>query len=391
MPVAKRDYYEVLGIQRSASADEVKQAFRRLAMKHHPDRNQENKKEAEEKFKEISEAYEVLGDPQKKAAYDQYGHSGVEGAFRHGNFSWEDFTHFQDINDLFGGSGLEDLFASFGFGNLFGTRSQGSRRGPRGGQPGADLEYLLEIELSDVLTGKEYPISFHRREICEGCKGQGSKAGTSPIACPECQGHGQVRYSQGFFTMATTCGRCHGEGSIIKDLCPSCRGEGRVGAERRLTVKVPPGVDTGMRLKLANEGEAGMRGGPRGDLYVLIQTKPHSLFQRQDSNIACDVPINMVQAALGCELKVPTLSGMVTMKIPAGTQPGQIFRLRGKGLPPVQGGGRGDQLVRISVEIPSRLTSAQRRLLEEFGQQSDNGVFPGIQKFWEQAKRWVNK
>ena len=389
MPVAKRDYYEVLGVQKSASADEIKQAFRRLALKHHPDRNPTNKDEARERFKEISEAYEVLSDPQKQAAYDQYGHHGVEGAFRHGNFNWEDFTHFQDVSDIFG-EGLEDVFASFGLGDIFGGRSRSGRRNSRGGgQAGADLEYPLEIELVDVLTGKEYGISFHRKEICEVCRGSGAKSGSSATTCPDCQGSGQVRISQGFFTMATTCRCCRGEGIIVKEPCPSCRGEGRVRTERKLTVKIPAGVDSGMRLKLADEGEAGVRGGPRGDLYVFIRVKPHPFFHREENNLLCEVPISMVQAALGAELKIPTLGEVVTMKIPAGTQPGQLFRLRGKGLPALHGGGRGDQIVRVSVEIPSRLSQSQKRLLEEFGKQSDNGVFPGIQKFWDQVKRWL--
>ena len=387
MPVAKKDYYEVLGVEKNASADEVKQAFRRLAMKHHPDRNPSNKKEAEERFKEISEAYEVLSDREKRSAYDQHGHSGVEGAFRHGNFTWEDFTHFEDLSDISGG--LEELFASFGLGEMLGTRTRGRRGGPRGGHPGADLEYLLEIDLADVLTGKEQPLSFRRREICDACRGLGSKGGAARATCPDCQGQGQVRFSQGFFTMATSCRRCRGEGTIVKEHCPVCRTEGRVVQERNLTVKVPAGVDTGMRLKLSGEGEAGTRGGPRGDLYVVIRVKPHPLFHREAENLACEVPIGMVQAALGSEIKVPTLTGTVTMKIHAGTQPGEVFRLRGKGLPSLRGGGKGDQLVRIMVEIPERLSSDQRRMLEEFGKVSDNGVFPRVQKFWDQVRSWL--
>ena len=388
MPVAKRDYYEVLGIERGATADQIKQAFRRLAMKHHPDRNPSNKKEAEERFKEISEAYEVLSDSQKRAAYDQYGHSGVEGAFRHGNFSWEDFTHFEDVSDLFGG--LEDLLSTFGLGDLFGGRVRGRRGAHRAGVAGADLEVPLEVDLNDVLTGKEQRLTIRRREVCEECRGEGSRGGTQRLTCPDCQGQGQVRYSQGFFTMATTCGRCRGEGKIVKEACPSCRGEGRRAAERNLTVKVPPGVETGMRLRVTGEGEAGVRGGGRGDLYVLIQVKPHTFFHREGNHLFCEVPVDMIQATLGTELKVPTLNGTVTMKVPPGTQPGELFRLRGKGLPSLSGGERGDQLVRLTVEIPKRVTPAQRRLLEEFAQGSDQeGVFPTIQKFWEQVRGWM--
>ena len=386
MAVAKRDYYEVLGVERGASAEAIKQAFRRLAMKHHPDRNPSNKKEAEERFKEISEAYEVLSDSQKRSTYDQFGHQGLEGAFRHGNFTWEDFTHFEDVSDIFGDLG--NIFSSLGLGDVFRTSHRG-RRGSRAGQGGADLEYLLEVDLKEVLTGKEESVSFRRRESCEACRGQGTKGGNPRATCPECQGHGQVRFSQGFFTMATTCRRCAGEGTVVKEVCPNCRGEGLVQADRRLTVKVPPGIESGMRLKLSGEGEAGARGGGRGDLYVLIQVKPHPFFHREGKDLLCEIPVRMTQAALGCELKVPSLSGGATMKVPPGTQPGEVFRMRGRGLPSLRGGDRGDQLVRIVVEIPSRLSAQQRSLLEQFGTISDNGVFPGIQKFWEQVKGWI--
>ena len=387
MPVAKRDYYEVLGIPRDASADPIKQAFRRLAMKHHPDRNPSSKKEAEEKFKEISEAYEVLSDPQKRAAYDQYGHQGVEGAFRHGNFSWEDFTHFQDVSDLFGG--MEDLLGAFGLGGMFGTGRRGRRGGGRSGQPGADLQYELEIGLEEVLSGKEHRLTFQRRESCDACRGQGTRGGADRVICSECRGQGQVQISQGFFTMASTCRRCHGEGTMIKDACPACGGQGVKVAERRLTIKVPAGVDSGMRLKLSDEGEAGLRGGERGDLYVLIQIHPHPFFVREGSDLICEVPVDMIQVTLGGEIQVPTLTGTVTMKIPAGTQPGELFRLRGRALPSLRGGGKGDQIVRIKVEIPSRLSEPQRRALEQFRNLSDNEAFPGIQRFGEQVKRWM--
>ena len=386
MAVAKRDYYEVLGVERGASPDEIKQAFRRLAMKHHPDRNQANKTEAEEKFKELSEAYEVLSDPQKKAAYDQYGHHGVEGAFRHGNFSWEDFTHFEDVSDIFGG-GLEELFGNLGLGDILGTRS---RR--RGGSPsaveGANLEAMVQIELADVLTGREVPLSFRRREPCGTCKGEGAKPGSRRETCSECGGSGQIRVSQGFFMMATICGRCQGRGTFVKEKCPTCRGEGRVAEERKLSVKVPAGVESRMRLKLSGEGEAGVRGGQRGDLYVLIQVKEHSFFHRDGSNLLCEVPIPITQAALGTELSIPTLTGAATMKVPAGTQHGELLRLRGLGLPPLRGGQKGDQLVRVLVEVPSRLNPDQRRLLEQFAQMSDNATFPQVHKFWDQLKRW---
>ena len=387
MPVAKRDYYEVLGISKGASADEIKQGFRRLAMKHHPDRNPDNKKEAEEKFKELSEAYEVLSDLKKKAAYDQYGHAGMEGAFGHaGGFKWEDFTHQEDLSDIFGN--IEELFGSFGLGGVFGGRSG---RGRASGD-GADMETLVEIELPDVLTGKEIPLSFRRGEPCSACKGEGAKPGTKRENCPDCGGRGQVRMSQGFFVVNTICGRCRGQGTFIKEKCPSCRGEGRVSGERKLTVKIPPGVATGMRLKLNGEGEAGARGGSRGDLYVMIQVKPHPFFHRDGQNLICEVPVSMTQAALGCELKVPTLEGSATVKVPAGTQHGETLRLRGMGLPSLSSNSqRADQLVHVLVEIPAKLSSQQRRLLEEFNQISDNASFPAVEKFWNGVKRWFKK
>lgn len=384
MAVSKKDYYEALGISRNASEDEIKQAFRRLAVKHHPDRNPDNKKASEEKFKEISEAYEVLSDAQKKAAYDQHGHEGV--GFGHpGGFQWQDFTHTQDLNDIFGGGGLEDLFASMGLGDIMG----GARGGRRGAGAGANLEYSLTLELAEAATGKEVPVTFHRKEECSACKGQGTKSGSSRTTCSDCKGQGQVRISQGIFVMASTCPRCRGEGSVIKDPCASCRGQGRVSAERKVTVKVPAGIDSGMRLKLSGEGEAGVRGAPRGDLFVLVRVKEHLFFHREGQDIICEVPVSMTQASLGCELSIPTLSGQVTMKIPAGTQPGQVLRLRGRGMPSVHGGGKGDQLLQIRVEIPAKLSAAQKQLLEQFSKEGDNTTFPGIHKFWDQAKRWM--
>ncbi len=383
MPATKRDYYEVLGVERTASEDEIKRAFRRLAMKHHPDRNAENKQAAEERFKEISEAYEVLSDAQKRSAYDQYGHAGVEGAFRSGSFDWSDFTHFDDISDLFGGLG--DIFSAFGLGDIFG----GQMRGGRGGRAGADVQITLDVTLLDVLRGKEKKVTYERRESCSACGGSGAKRGSSPETCPDCQGHGQVRIQQGFFAMASVCRRCQGEGRIIREACPACRGHGRTQAERSITIKVPPGVEDGMRLKLSGEGEAGLKGGPRGDLFVLMELKGHALFDRHGKDLLCEIPIRMTEAALGCEMKIPTLTETVSMKIPAGTQPGQIFRLRGKGLPGLRSSSRGDQMVRVRVEIPSRLSSAQRKALEALDPGGEGSIFPGVVKFWDQAKRWM--
>lgn len=373
MAVAKRDYYEVLGVAKGAGADEIKQAFRRLALKHHPDRNPDNKKESEERFKEISEAYEVLSDAQKRAAYDQYGHHGVEGAFRHGNFRFEeDFTHFQDLNDIFGGGGLEELFSSLGLGELFG----GGRVGGRGGaRAGADLQVLLELDLAEVASGVQKVIQVERREPCGSCKGKGSKNGTAHSTCPDCRGQGRVRIQQAFLVMETPCRKCGGRGGVIRDPCPDCRGAGVVPARRSITVKVPPGVEHGMRLRVPGEGEAGA-GGARGDLYVLLRVRPHPFFQREGEDLHCEAPVAMAKAALGCEIKVQTLDGSVTVKVPAGTQPGQVFRVRGKGLPSVHGRGRGDQLVRVAVQVPSRLSAAERKQLEEFDRLSDKGASP---------------
>ena len=386
MPATKRDYYEILGVERSASADEIKRAFRRLAMKHHPDRNPEqDKAAARERFKEISEAYEVLSDPQKRSAYDQYGHSGVEGSFHQGGFSWEDFTHFDDLNDLFGG-GLGDLFSAFGLGGEAFGRQRGGRPGE--GRPGADLEYRLTVPLEHLVEGTSVPISFRRPDVCGKCRGNGTASGKKPEPCRECRGQGQVHVRRGFFMMAAPCPHCRGEGVKISSPCPECRGEGRVVRERKLTVKVPPGVEGGTRLRLTGEGEAGARGASPGDLYVRVQVPEHPFFVRRGTDLYCELPIRMTQAALGAEVPVPTpTEGMVRMKVPAGSQPGQTFRLRGKGLPPLAGGHRGDQFVQIAVEIPSRLNSKQRGLLQELEEQASEGIFPKAAAFWEKIKQ----
>jgi len=386
MPVAKRDYYEVLGVSRNATEEEIKQAFRRLALKYHPDRNADNRKEAEERFKEISEAYEVLSDPKKRAAYDRYGHSGVESSFQHGHFSWEDFHHFDDLFDLFGDSGLGDLLDAFGLGGMFGTRSRASAR--RAAQAGLDLKVDVELELKDLLQTSERSISFSRREICNECRGTGSRSGSSQT-CPVCGGTGQRQSQQGFLILSTPCSRCRGSGEILTDPCRACKGDGWVRSERRLTVKIPAGVEDGMLLKLAGEGEPGRYGGPRGDLFVRIHVRPHPFFERKGPDLFCEVPISMTQAALGAEIHVPTLTEMLSVKVPAGTQPGEVLRLRGKGLPSLHStGGRGDLFIRLKVEIPTRLNVAQRKLLEEFHRLGDQNLFPGIQKFLDQIRRW---
>lgn len=379
----KRDYYEVLGVNRNASAEEIKKAYRTLALKHHPDRNPNSRKEAEEKFKELSEAYEVLSDSQKRAAYDQYGHAGVAGAFREGSFTWSDFTHAEDIADLFGG--LDEILGSFGFGGAFGGR-RARRAGP---EPGADIGFRVEIDLKEVLTGVERVVTIPRKEACTACRGDGVRPGTRRQECPDCGGAGQVQVRQGFFVLASTCHRCRGEGSIVTAPCPACRGQGRLEVERRIRVKIPPGVDDGVRLRLSGEGEAGVRGGQRGDLYVMVQIRPHEFFERQEGDLLCEVPVMFPTAALGGEIDVPTLEGRATLKVPAGTQSGKVLRLRGKGLPHLHGPGRGDQLVRVTVETPTHLTTAQRRLLEEFARESQPSSMPHVQSFMERMRRWL--
>jgi len=344
--MAKRDYYEVLGVKRDASDDDIKKAYRKLAMQHHPDRNPGNSK-AEEKFKEAKEAYEVLCDSEKRAAYDRFGHAGVD-------------AH---AGAAAGGAGFGGFADAFGdiFSEIFGggrARSSVYR--------GADLRYNLEINLEEAARGTETKIRVPTLQSCDTCRGLGAKPGSEPTPCQTCGGHGQVRIQQGFFSIATTCGQCRGEGTIIADPCPKCQGQGRIRRSESLSVRIPPGVDNGSRLKLRGEGEAGWGGGPSGDLYVVVHVKEHELFVRQDNDVIIELPVSFPQAALGTEVEVPTLDGKVKLKIQAGTQSGKVFRLKAKGFPDLHGYGRGDQLVRMVVETPKRLTARQRELLEEF-------------------------
>lgn len=363
----KKDYYELLGVSRNVSEDELKKAYRKLALKHHPDRNPGNK-QAEEKFKEISEAYQVLADPQKRTQYDQFGHAafGDGGPFR-GGF---DFS-----------GGFEDIFGDI-FGEFFGA---GPSRG-RNRSRGEDLRYNLTITFEEAAFGSEKKIKVPRQSLCDACRGNGAKVGTSPKTCPNCKGKGQVSFQQGFFNISRTCNQCRGQGTVITDPCETCNGAGRLRRLHTLSIKIPPGVDSGSRLKLRGEGETGLASGSAGDLYVAIQVEPHPLFLRDSLDIICDVPISFAQAALGADIEVPTLEGKVKMKIPGGTQSGRVFRLKGKGIRDIQGYHQGDQHVRIVVETPTQLTSRQKELLKEFATLGGEDVHPLSKGFFDKVK-----
>jgi molecular chaperone DnaJ len=349
--VSKRDYYEVLGIGRQANDQQIKSAYRKLALKHHPDRNPGNK-EAEELFKEAAEAYAVLADPQKREMYDRFGHAGVSSAAGAGGF---DPTIFADFSDIFAGLG-----DAFGFGDLFGSRR---RRG--GPQRGADLRYDLEITFEESAKGTETTIQIPREEGCEPCGGTGASPGTKAETCSQCRGSGQLRYQQGFLTVARPCSTCRGTGTTIAKPCQACRGIGRVARERSLTVKIPPGIATGQRMRLYGEGEHGSAGGPPGDLYVVVQVQEHPFFHREGDDLYCELPMPFPTLALGGEVRVPTLNGREHLNVPAGTQPGARFKLRGKGMPNVSGRGHGDLHVIARVVVPKKLTKDQRQIIEE--------------------------
>jgi len=345
----KRDYYEVLGVPREASPEEIKKAYRKLAIQWHPDKNPDNKKESEEKFKEASEAYGILSDPQKRSQYDRYGHAGVAGAGM-GGF---DPSTFSEFSDIFG-----DLF---GLGDLFGG---GSRRRGRSNR-GADIRYALSISLEEAAFGTKKRIKVPRTDTCPACKGSGAKPGTAPVVCQSCRGAGQVRYQQGFLTIARTCPTCGGAGKVLKDPCKECRGEGRISTEKTLSVSIPAGVDTESHLRISGEGEAGMQGGPPGDLYVVIHVQEHAVFERREDHLVCTVPISFAQAALGAQIKVPTLEEEESLTIPEGTQTGSRFRLKSKGIPHLNGHGRGDLYIFVRVVTPTKLSREQRQLLEQ--------------------------
>lgn len=379
--MSKRDYYEVLGVSKNASEADIKKAYRRQAMKHHPDRNTgDDASAAEKKFKEAKEAYEILSDAQKRAAFDQFGHAGVDpsmgGPGGPGGFG--------------GNANFSDVFGDV-FGDIFG--GGGGRGGGPRVQRGADLRYNLQLSLEDAVAGTTVKIRVPTMVKCNPCNGSGAKKGSKPKACDTCGGHGQVRMQQGFFSVQQTCPTCRGKGSVIESPCPACRGVGRIQEHKTLSVKVPPGVDTGDRIRLGGEGEAGENGGPSGDLYVQVSVKDHEIFTREESNLFCDVPISFVTAALGGELEVPTLGGKVVLKIPAGTQSGKMFRMRGKGVKPVRGGPVGDLICRVMVETPINLTDKQKDLLRQLDStmegaggkhspHSSNWV-DGVKKFFE--------
>ncbi|HWE39258.1 MAG TPA: molecular chaperone DnaJ [Isosphaeraceae bacterium] len=367
MASTKRDYYEVLGVERNATADDIKKAYRQRALKDHPDRNPGDA-EAERRFKEAAEAYEVLSDQQKRQRYDRYGHVGLEGAGVH------DFRNADDIMAAF-----SDIFGGGLFGDMFAAR----RRGPR---PGLDLRVNLEIDLIEAARGATKPIQISRQEVCDDCNGTGARKGTKPVTCDYCRGQGQVVQSRGFFQLATTCPACGGQGTRITDPCPKCRGGGRLGVEVGLNVTIPPGVDTGMTVQVRGQGEPGDLGAPRGNLRVQLYVRRHPFFERRGNDLICQVPISFPQAALGAEVEVPTLDGPDHLAIPRGTQSGDLLRLKGRGMPDINGRGRGDELIEVVVETPRRLSPRQEELLRELAELDHEDVSPRRRSFLEKLR-----
>ncbi len=366
--MAKRDYYEVLGIDKAASKDDIKKAYRKLAKKYHPDVNKDDPKGAEERFKELSEAYEVLMDDDKRARYDRFGHEGVRSDFGAGGFSWQDFTHAGDISDIFGFDFISSIFGGGDsiFDVFFGGGRGGMRRGPR---QGSDIRLQVNVDLEDVITGKEVEVEIPRTETCDLCQGSGAKEGTAPVTCSTCGGQGQVQQAQQFgsrrLVTINTCPQCRGKGRTVTDPCEKCGGSGTVRATRRLLIQVPPGAETGTRVRYAGQGEAGAEGGPAGDLYAIINVRHNPDFEREGPDLLVEVGISYPQAALGDKIEVPTLTGKAQLTIPPGTQTHKVFRLRGQGLPHLRGAGRGDQYVRVIVETPRHISGRQKELLKE--------------------------
>ena len=379
MASIKRDYYEVLSVARTANGDEIKRSYRRLAMKYHPDRNHENKAEAEVSFKECAEAYEVLSDETKRRRYDQHGHAGVSGG--------HDFSH-MDVGDIF--SMFDDIF-----GGAFGGRAGGQARaggagaGGRRAQRGFDLETQVELTLSEVATGCDKTLQFDKQEHCETCKGTGAKPGVPPVVCVQCGGQGRIA-QQGFggmFRMVTTCPNCRGRGTVIRDACTTCRGTGRQQRQRMVTVKIPAGVHEGQAVRIAGEGEAGESGAPSGDLHCYISVKPHPIFTRHHNDIVCQVPVSFTQAALGSKIEVPTLKGTEPLEIPPGTQHGEVFKLKGKGVPDLRSYKNGDEIIQILIEIPKKLSDRQKQLLREFASSEDERLMPQRKGFMDKIKQ----
>lgn len=367
--MTERDYYEILGVQRNASTEEIKRAFRRLAQKYHPDRNKSP--DAEERFKEIAAAYEVLSDPEKRALYDRYGHEGVRGSTRVGQYtSFEDI--FSIFSDVFGGGLFDDFF------------------GPRGVRRGRDLSCQISVTLEEVASGAKKSIEIQRLEICEECNGSGAKPGTFPTRCPYCHGEGEIRESRGFFVVRAPCSRCGGRGTIIESPCTACRGRGRRPKRIELEVDIPPGVDSGTRLRYRGQGEANENGSHRGDLYCEIRVEQHPLFERRGNDIYCTVPISFTQATLGCTIEVPTLKGSHKLHIPRGTQSGEVFKLRGEGLPDIDGYGRGSEIVQVVVKVPKKLTPRQEQLLREFAETEEEELDPERKSFFEKVKEYLS-
>jgi molecular chaperone DnaJ len=380
--MAKEDYYELLGVSKGISEEELKKAYRKKAVQYHPDKNPGNK-EAEEMFKKVSEAYEVLKDPQKRAAYDRYGHAAFQtggGPRPGGGGGFHD--PFDIFREVFGGGG------GGGGGGIFEEFFGGGGGGRDGGRDGADLRYDLEISLEEAARGVEKEITFRRAVSCERCHGSGAEPGSKRVTCPTCRGAGQIRRSGGIITFTQACPTCGGAGTKVEKACTACHGEGRVAKTTKLNVRIPPGVDTGSRLRSVGNGEAGVSGGQAGDLYIVLSVTEHDIFERQGDDLFCEIPIKFTLASLGGTIEVPTLSGKASLKIPVGTQSGTTFRLKGKGMPSLRGGGHGDQLVRVHVEVPTSLTAEQRKKLEEFALLSGDADEPMAKSFFEKAKKF---
>ncbi len=376
MPTQKRDYYEILSVQRTAAGDEIKRSYRRLAVQFHPDKNPDDP-QAEERFKELGEAYDVLMDEQKRAAYDRYGHAAFAQGGRGGGFH----DPFDIFRDVFSGAGG-------GSGGIFDTFFGGQAGQAEGSQRGSDLRYDMQISLEEAAFGVEKEIEVRKLDTCDICQGTGAGPGSKTMTCPTCRGRGQVVSARGFFQVSQTCPRCRGLGEVIDKPCASCSGEGRAEKTSRIKIKIPPGIAHGSRLRSTRNGEAGIRGGAPGDLYIVVHVKEHPIFQREDDNLYCEVPISFVTAALGGEVPVPTLEGKASLRVPAGTQGGQSFRLRGKGVAHVDGRERGDLFARLLVEVPTHLNSEQRQKLEEFGALCGEDNAPLHRSFFERAKEF---